>query len=123
MADQQPYVFISYASADRERVLPIVASMGEAGIECWIDQHGIEGGANWGMRIAQAIEGCAAFVLMSSAASLISRNVRQKAAIGGNFKNPSLPLLVDTTPVPTEMIYWLETAQWIEVLDQPTESW
>ena len=71
-----PYVFISYASADRERVLPIVAALRETGISCWIDQHGIEGGANWGLRIAEAIEGCAVFILMSSAASLVSRNVR-----------------------------------------------
>lgn len=119
----QPYVFISYASADRERVLSIVDALRDAGIACWIDQHGIEGGANWGLRIAEAIEGCAAIVLMSSAASLASRNVRQEIALGWKYNRPYLPLLLDTSTVPKEIEYWLETAQWVEVLDQPGELW
>jgi predicted ATPase len=123
MAESIPYVFISYASADRERVLPIVAALRDAGVACWIDQHDIEGGANWGMRITEAIEGCAALVLMSSASSLASRNVRQEVAIAWKFEKPYLPLLLDATPVPTEMIYWLETAQWVEVLEQPASEW
>ena len=40
---RQPYVFISYASADRERVLPMVDALRKAGITCWIDQHDIAG--------------------------------------------------------------------------------
>ncbi len=84
--------FISYSSIDRERVLPIVAAMREAGIVCWIDQHGIEGGANWGLRIAEAVEHCTAFVLMSSEASLASRNVRQEIALAWKYNRPYLPL-------------------------------
>src|SRR5688572_33218132 len=98
-----PYVFISYASADRERVLTIVAALRSTGISCWLDQHGIEGGANWGQRITEAIEGCAVFVLMSSTSSLASRNVRQEVAVAWKFGKPYLPLLLDPTPVPTEL--------------------
>lgn len=123
VAAGRPYVFISYASADRELALPIVDALRDAGVACWIDQHGIEGGANWGLRIAEAIEGCAAFVLMSSAASLASRNVRQEIALAWKYSRPYLPLLLDTTPIPKEIEYWLEAAQWIEVLDHPSDSW
>jgi non-specific serine/threonine protein kinase len=120
---RQPYVFVSYASADRERVLAVVDVLRSAGVTCWIDQHGIEGGANWGLRITEAIEGCAVFVLMSSAASLSSRNVRQEVAVAWKFGKPYLPLLLDPTPVPNELTYWLETAQWIAVLDHPSQQW
>ena len=123
VTDDQPYVFISYASSDRERVLDIVAALREAGITCWIDQHGIEGGANWGQRIAEAIEGCTVFVLISSAASFSSRNVRQEIALAWQHDKRYIPLLLDTTPVPTDIAYWLATAQWIEVLDHPVETW
>ena len=123
MSNLAPYVFISYASADRERVLTIVASLRSTGISCWLDQHGIEGGANWGQRITEAIEGCSVFVLMSSAASLASRNVRQEVAVAWKFGKPYLPLLLDPTPVPTELTYWLETAQWIDVLGHPEQVW
>ena len=119
----QPYAFISYASADRERVLPIVASLREAGIICWLDQHDIVGGANWGGSIADAIEGCSAFVLMSSAASLASRNVRQEIALAWQHDKPYVPLLLDATPIPNDVAYWLATAQWINVLDYAVEVW
>ncbi len=51
-----PYVFISYASADRERVLPIVDRLEQAGVKTWIDREGIHGGANYALEIAEAIE-------------------------------------------------------------------
>jgi predicted ATPase len=123
MADRAPYIFISYASADRERVLEIVGVLREAGISCWLDQHGIEGGANWARRIAEAIEGCTAMVLASSATSLASRNVRQEVALAWKYARPYLPLLLDTTPIPQEIEYYLEGSQWIEVFGQPAAVW
>jgi predicted ATPase len=119
----QPYVFISYASADRERVLEIVAALRDAGIACWLDQHNIAGGTNWGGSIAEAIEGCAAIVLMSSAASLASRNVRQELALAWQHEKSILPLLLDATPAPNDIAYWLATAQWLEVLDHSVDGW
>jgi hypothetical protein len=35
MVEPVPYVFISYASADRERVLAIVAALSEVDLRCW----------------------------------------------------------------------------------------
>jgi predicted ATPase len=118
-----PNVFVSYASADRERVLEIVAALQSAGVTCWLDQHDIEGGAHWGQRIAEAIAGCAAFLLLSSAASLASRNVRQEIALAWKHGKPYLPLLLDPTPVPKEIEYFLEGAQWIETLNHPSAVW
>jgi predicted ATPase len=119
----QAYVFISYASADRERVLEIVAALRQADVVCWLDQHDIAGGTNWGGSIAEAIAGCVALVLMSSAASLSSRNVRQELALAWQHEKPSVPLRLDTAPVPTDVAYWLATAQWVEVLDHPVDDW
>ena len=123
LLDGQPYVFISYASADRERVLSIVDALRDAGIACWLDQHDIAGGTNWGGSIAEAIEGCMAIILMSSAASLNSRNVRQEIALAWQHEKPYIPLLLDNTAIPNDVAYWLATAQWIDVLDHPVEVW
>jgi predicted ATPase len=60
---------------------------------------------------------------MSSATSLASRNVRQEIALAWKYGKSYLPLLLDTAPVPKEIEYWLETAQWIEALDHPREAW
>ena len=118
-----PYVFISYASSERDRVMEIVAALRDAGVTCWVDQHDIAGGSNWGGSIADAIQGCSALILMSSATSLASRNVRQELALAWQHDKSCVPLLLDTTPVPNDVAYWLATAQWIEVLDQPAREW
>ena len=36
-----PYAFVSYASADRERVLPLVDALPRASIAVWLDREGI----------------------------------------------------------------------------------
>ncbi len=73
-----PYVFVSYASADRDRVLPIVAALRRASVPVWIDQSGIPGGANYGAETNDGIKGATALVLLCIPASLASRNVRQE---------------------------------------------
>ena len=122
--DGQPYVFVSYASADRERVLPLVAALTRAGISVWRDQESIAGGTSYGPAIASAIRGSAAVVILCSNASLTSRNVRQEMAIAWKHERPYLPLLLDPiSTLPEEVEYWLEGAQWIEVLDHPASEW
>ncbi len=122
-ASGQPYVFVSYASADRERVLPLVERLEAAGVRVWIDREGIYGGANYALEITEAIEGAAVLVLMCSAASLASRNVKQEIALGWRFKKPYLPLLLEIVEIPKDVAYWLEASQWIEVLDRPELDW
>jgi hypothetical protein len=52
---EAPYVFVSYASPDRERVLPLVDRLEAAGVRTWIDRDGIHGGANYALEITEAI--------------------------------------------------------------------
>src|SRR3954447_145355 len=112
------YVFISYASADRDRVLPLVDALTRAGIPVWVDREGIHGGANYGREIAEAIKGAAAFVLMASPMSLASRNVKQEVAVAWEYERPYLPLLLEPVAIPDDLKYWLTAAQWVEVLDK-----
>jgi hypothetical protein len=118
-----PYVFISYASADRERVLSLVDALLRAGVTAWLDREGIHGGASYGREIARAIRDCAALVLMTSPLSLASRNVRQEVALAWEYERPYVPLLLDTVTIPDDLKYWLTAAQWVEVLDRPEADW
>ncbi len=122
-ADAVPYVFVSYASADRERVMPVVAALQRAGVAVWLDQQGIAGGESYGREITEAIRSSAALVLMASAASLASRNVVQEVALAWRFERTYLPLLLEAVTIPDELAYWLEAAQWIEVLAKPEAAW
>lgn len=122
-AGGQPYVFISYASSDREQVLFVVDRLEAAGVDVWIDQQDIAGGTSYGAEISEGIQGCAALVLMCSNASLASRNVRQEIMLGWKYQRPYLPLLLEQTTFPQDIEYWLEGSQWVEVLDRPESDW
>jgi tetratricopeptide (TPR) repeat protein len=116
-------LFVSYASRDRERVLPIVAWLEAAGVRVWIDREGISGGASYALEIAEAIEQAKAIVLMCSVASLTSRNVKQEIALGWRFEKPYLPVLLEPVEIPNDVAYWLEAAQWVEVGQRPASKW
>jgi hypothetical protein len=118
-----PYLFVSYASADRERVLPLVDALERAGVPVWIDRDGIAGGANYAREIAEAIKNAAALMLMASPLSLASRNVKQEVAVAWEYERPYLPLLLEAVTIPDDLKYWLTAAQWIEVLDRPEAQW
>ena len=118
-----PYVFISYASADRDRVMPVVAALQQTGVMVWLDQQGIAGGENYAREITEAIEHAAALVVICSPASLASRNVKQEIALAWKYERPYVPLLLEAVTTPKDVEYWLEAAQWIEVFDHPEAVW
>lgn len=120
---RRDYVFLSYASKDREQVLRIAELLRAEGVAIWVDRHAIMGGTAWGTEIAQGIAGCKALALFSSEAALQSRNVKQEVQLAWKYQRPYLPLLLDRTPIPPQMEYFLEGWQWIDVLDQPPEVW
>lgn len=107
----QPYAFVSYASADRERVLPLVDRLEAAGVKTWIDRDDIHGGANYDEEISEASKSAVVLLLMASPASLAPRNVKQKIALGWRFEKTYLPLLLDQVDIPKDVAYWLEAAQ------------
>ncbi len=73
----EPYIFVSYAHADSERVLPIVAKMQEQGFRVWFDQ-GVEVGAEWPQFIAERLENAENVIVFMSNAANQSKNCRQE---------------------------------------------
>jgi predicted ATPase len=118
-----PFVFISYASVNRSRVIEIVDCLESTGIGVWFDRSDIPGGTSYGPEIVSGIKNAAAIVLMCSEASLASRNVRQEIQLAWRHERPILPLLLEPLIFPDDVSYWLEGAQWIEVLDYGPDTW
>ena len=116
-------VFISYARHDQHRVLPLVNRMRESGIDAWLDQERIAGGASYGPRIVEGIRSARAFVLMCSDASMRSREVKQEIQLAWRYQRTMLPLLLDRISFPEQIEYWTTGWQWIEVLDQADGPW
>src|SRR5579884_57876 len=122
-AGTDPYVFLSYTSRDRERVLALADRLEAAGIRVWVDRRDIAGGSSWDASIVDAITSCTVFALASSARSLASPNVHQEVRLAWEAQRPILPLLLEQVTVPRELRYPLAGRQWIELLDRPEDGW
>lgn len=85
----EPYIFISYAHLDSDRVLPIISALQERGFRVWYDA-GIEAGTEWIDYIAEQVNHCGAFLAFISNHSLKSRHCHREInyAIGVAKKEP-----------------------------------
>lgn len=69
---REPYIFISYARVDADKVTPLLEALSSAGYRIWWDK-GIEAGADWLKKLFAKVEGCAVFCPLFSEAFQDSR--------------------------------------------------
>jgi hypothetical protein len=115
--------FISYASRDRARVLPIADQLQSAGVRAWLDRNRIDGGMVWAEEIVRGIKSCKAMLLMCSDAAMRSRAVKQEIQLAWKYELAYLPLLLEETHFPEQLQFFLEGCQWIEVMERPAAEW
>ena len=72
-----PYIFISYAHADDESVLPLIEEIGSRGYNVWFDD-GIEVGSEWQECIARHLEKASLVISFISNAYVRSTNCRKE---------------------------------------------
>jgi predicted ATPase len=121
--DRDGYLFISYSTVDRERALAIADALDAAGIPVWIDRRGLTGGDLWAAEITFAIRSCAALIVVCTAASVQSRNVRQEVQLAWDHNRPILLVLLEPVSFPDEIAYFLQGRQWIDAVDRSASSW
>src|ERR1700680_4700309 len=88
------YIFLSYASAERERAFHIADMLDARGGPVWIDRKSIAGGTSWSGEIVDGIKGCAVLVALISEAAAQSRNVQQEIQLAWENDRKILPLLL-----------------------------
>lgn len=74
---EEPYIFISYAHADSERVMRVVNDMHDRGYRIWYDE-GIEVGSEWPECIAEHLAGAHLVMAFVSNAYMKSDNCRRE---------------------------------------------
>ena len=107
-------VFISYGSADRERIQDLVSRLRQAGVTVWIDEAGIEGAAMWSEEIVGAINHCKVLILAISSNSTKSKNVVRELALASEEEKTILPVFIESTDIPESMKYQLAGIQRVE---------
>src|SRR5438105_2937887 len=122
-ATSAPYLFLSYASAERERALAIADALEAAGVRVWIDRHAIAGGTSWSAEIVRGIQGAAAVAVLCSTAAYASPNVQRELNLAVEENRALVPLLLESVPAPAEVRYALAGRQWLELLDRAQADW
>ncbi len=101
-------VFVSYARADRDRVLPIIEALRARGANLWYDNDAVHGGASWVETVRNALEGSRNLLVFVSAASLASAWVEDETRMFRSLmaRDPGRALIVahlDRTGAPLAM--------------------
>lgn len=78
MSTDRPLIFISYASPDRQRVLPHYEWLRREGFDAWIDCERILPGQNWDFEINLAIDRATLIVVFVSSISVQRRGYVQR---------------------------------------------
>lgn len=101
----EPYIFISYAHADSDTVIPALEAMQQKGCRLWYDR-GIDVGTEWSNNIASHLRDCSAFIAFVSRSSVKSENCLDEIAYAKSYKKPSVMIFLEedvVLPEGTEM--------------------
>jgi predicted ATPase len=114
---------LSYASGDRETALRLAALLEESGISVWIDRTGIQSGTSWAEEIVGAIRSASTVLVLCSAASMQSRNVRREIQLAWDEARPIVPVLLEPVDFPHTLAFFVKGSQWVELFDLPPAQW
>lgn len=95
---RDPYVFISYAHADAERVFPIIERMANDGFRIWYDE-GIDPGSEWISNIGEHLSKASAVISLMSEAAAVSQNCREEIMFARDSKIPVLTIYLEDVEI------------------------
>ena len=99
----EKFIFVSYAHADSDRVLPIIEALDREGFRIWYDS-GIEVGSEWPAYIADHIKSCYRMIFFVSKASVNSKNCRREVNLADSQNKEILVVYLEST----ELLYGLD---------------
>lgn len=95
----EPFIFISYAHKDSELVYKEILELHQSGYKIWYDE-GIEASNEWPEEIANAVIGCAVFLVFISPRSTASVNCRNEINLALNEGKPFLAVHLEESNLP-----------------------
>ena len=106
----EPYIFISYAHKDRDRVLPIIEGLQARGFRVWFDE-GIEAGSEWPEYIADRLCDSACVLAFITEAAVASHNCRREINFAIDEKKEMLVVYLEALELSRGMRMQLGTLQ------------
>jgi hypothetical protein len=114
-------VFVSYSQADRDCALELVAHVEAQNIGCWVAPRDIEPAADWAEAIIDAIAGARLMVLVFSASSNGSPQVRREVERAVHRQLGILPFRIEDVLPSKSLEYFLSSQHWLDAFPPPRE--
>ena len=100
----EPYIFVSYAHKDSDRVFPLIFEL-QKRFRVWFDD-GIHYGVEWEEEISTRLNGCTGFIFVVTETSLESENCKDELYLARKRKKNFINLLFESG---------LEEPEWFEL--------
>ena len=109
-------IFVSYSRKDGAKAHELKERLESLGYSVWIDKDDLRVGRLWRAQIVEGIEECRLYVIVLSANSIKSDNVRRELDLARRRKKKILPVLTDPGPkrISKDMEYQLIGLQRID---------
>jgi hypothetical protein len=114
-------VFVSHSQADRGCATALVAQLESAGIDCWIAPRDISPAADWAAAIIEAISAARLMVLVFSASSNASPQVRREVERAVHKQRAILPFRIEDVLPSSSLEYFLSSQHWMDAFPGPLE--
>lgn len=115
-------VFISYSSKNKNVADAICNHLESRQIRCWIAPRDITSGQDFPEAIIDAINGSKVMVLILSADSNISPQVRRELTNAVSKNLIIIPFRIDNAPLSKAMEYLIAVPHWLDAMTPPLEQ-
>lgn len=106
----EPYIFVSYAHKDKERVMPVLKMLCQRRFRVWYDE-GIDPGTEWDDYIAEHVYKCGCMIAFLSANYVASDNCRDELNFARDLQKERLLIYLEETTLPMGMAMRLNRLQ------------
>ena len=117
----RPPVFVSYSEADRSCAFGLVERVEASGVRCWIAPRDIAPASDWAAEIVDAIGAAAVMVLVFSASSNDSPQVRREVERAVHKRVRVLPFRIENVLPSKSLEYFLSSQHWLDAFPPPLE--
>jgi hypothetical protein len=115
-------VFVSYSLPDRDCAFELVARLEGRGLSVWIAPRDISPAAEWAEEIIDAISSARLMLLVFSAHSNASPQVRREVERAIHKQLPVLPFRLEDLAPSKSLEYFLSSQHWLDGFPAPREA-
>jgi hypothetical protein len=114
-------VFVSYSQPDFGCAMELVGRVEQEGINCWIAPRDIAPSADWAAEIIDAISNARTMILVFSASSNESPQVRREVERAVHKQVSILPFRIENVLPSKSLEYFLSAQHWMDAFPPPRE--